>query len=191
MTTEFDHVANKEYRSWHDMADYTSISKSILDRWIYCNQEEIARRTVAMYRELPSDGNIHNLIEEYKLCKITPKKMANLWEPPSVRMKRQTSAGKMPKSNLAETEVFREESKGDPALNPALINLIIGQVADRGRVVWATKIIEKGTHVCNFDGLLLEPDACNALFEKPVQCSKQNRYYHLLSIPKAPRSMYR
>ena len=37
MTTEFDRVANKEYRSWHYLADYTSISKSVLDRWIYSN----------------------------------------------------------------------------------------------------------------------------------------------------------
>ena len=45
-------------------------------------------------------------------------------------------------------------------------NLIIGQVVGRGRVVRATKIIEKGIYVCNFDGLVLEPDACKAFFEK-------------------------
>ena len=44
-------------------------------------------------------------------------------------------------------------------------NLIIGQVADRGRVVRATKIIEKGIYVCNFDGVVLEPDACKAFLE--------------------------
>ena len=30
----------------------------------------------------------------------------------------------------------------------------------------ATKIIEKGTYVSNFGGLVLEPDACKAFFEK-------------------------
>ena len=45
-------------------------------------------------------------------------------------------------------------------------NLIIRQVVDRGRVVRATKIIEKGIYVCNFDGLVLEPDACKAFLEK-------------------------
>ena len=98
MKTECDRVANTEYRSWHNLADYTSISKSILDRLIYCNQEEIARNAVAMYCVLPSDANIKTMIEEYKLYKITPQKMANLWKPPSVRMKRHTSAGKMPKT---------------------------------------------------------------------------------------------
>ena len=75
---------------------------------------------------------------------------------------------------MAETEVFKEESESDPALNNLLQhienqdwpNLIIGQVADRGRVIRATKIIEKGTYICNFDGLVLEPDACKAFFGK-------------------------
>ena len=174
MTTECDRVANKGYRSWHNLAVYTSISKSVLDRRIYCNQEEIARRAVAMYRVLSSDVNIKTLIEENKLYKITPMKMANLWKPPSVRMKRHTSAGKMPKSNVAETEVLKEASESNPALNNLLQhienqdchNLIIGHVADRVRVVRATKIIEKGTYVCNFDKLVLEPDACKAFFKK-------------------------
>ena len=112
--------------------------------------------------------------EEYKLYQITPAQMASLWKPPSVGMKRHTSMGKIPKSKLADTEVFKEEFEGDPALNNLLQHienqdwpyLIIGQVADRGRVVRATKIIEKGTYVCNFDGLVLEPDACKAFFGK-------------------------
>ena len=33
-------------------------------------------------------------------------------------------------------------------------------------MVRATKVLEKGTYVCNFDGLLLEPEACKAFFEK-------------------------
>ena len=53
VTTECDLVANKEYCLWPNLADHTIISKSISDRWIYCNQEEIARRAVAMYREPP------------------------------------------------------------------------------------------------------------------------------------------
>ena len=81
---------------------------------------------------------------------------------------RHTSAGKMPKSTMAETEVFKEEFEGDTALSNLLQhienqdwpNLIIDQVADRRRVVRATKTIEKGTYICKFDGLLLEPDAC-------------------------------
>ena len=45
-------------------------------------------------------------------------------------------------------------------------NLIIGEVAGRGRVVRATQIIEQGKYVCNFDGLVLEPDACKTFLEK-------------------------
>ena len=71
--TECDCVANKEYRLWQNLADYTIISKSISDRWIYCNQEEIARRAVAMYLEPPSDANLKTLIEEYKLYIIALK----------------------------------------------------------------------------------------------------------------------
>ena len=33
-------------------------------------------------------------------------------------------------------------------------------------MVRATKIIEKGTYISNFDGLVLEPDACKAFLEK-------------------------
>ena len=83
-----------------------------------------------MYRELPSDENIQTLIEEYKLYKITSKKMANLWEPPSIRIKRHTSAGKMPKSNFAETDVFKEESEGDPALKNFLQHIENGSNVD-------------------------------------------------------------
>ena len=118
--TECDSVTNMEYRLWQNLANYTSIIKSILDRWIYCNQEEIARRALAMYRDGPSDANIKSLIDEYKLYKITPEKMADLWKPPSVRMKRHTSAGKVPNSKLADTEVFKEEFEGDPALSNLL-----------------------------------------------------------------------
>ena len=89
-------------------------------------------------------------------------------------MKSHTSAGKLSKSYLGETKVFKEEFEGDPALNYLLQhietqdwpNLIIGQVADRGRVVRATKVIEKGTYVCHLEGPLLEPDACKTFWEK-------------------------
>ena len=43
-------------------------------------------------------------------------------------------------------------------------NLIIGDVAGRGRVVRAIQIIEQGKYVCNFDGLVLEPEACKTFF---------------------------
>ena len=37
VTTEWDSVGKKEYSSWQNVANYTNISKCILDRWIYCN----------------------------------------------------------------------------------------------------------------------------------------------------------
>ena len=127
-----------------------------------------------MYRERPGDAEIKRLTEEYNLYKISQTKMASLWKPPMVRMKRHTSTGKMPKHKLANAEVCQEVCQSESAQNDLLQhmenqdwpNLIIGQVDDRGRVVRATKIIEKGIYVCNFDGLVLEPDACKAFLEK-------------------------
>ena len=80
----------------------------------------------------------------------------------------------MPKHKLADAEVCQETCQSESAQNDLLQhmenqdwpNLIIGQVADRGRVVRATKIIEKGIYVCNFDGVVLEPEACKAFFLK-------------------------
>ena len=127
-----------------------------------------------MYRERPDDAEIKRLTEEYNLYKISQTKLAILWKPPMIRMKRHTSTGKMPKHKLANAEVCQEVCQSESAQNDLLQhmenqdwpNLIIGQVADRGRVVRATKIIEKGIYVCNFDGLVLEPDACKAFLEK-------------------------
>ena len=59
------------------------------------------------------------------------------------RMKRQTSPGKMPKYKLADAEVCQEVCHSESAQNDLLQhmenqdwpNLIIGQVADRRRVV--------------------------------------------------------
>ena len=173
VTTESDSVGKKEYSSWQGLANYRNISKCVLDRWIYCNQEEIARRALAMYRVKPGEAEIKTLIEEYNLYKITLTRMASLWKPPIVRMKRHTSTGKMPKHKLADEEVCKEVWQTESAQNDLLQhienqdwpNLIIGQVAGRGRVVRATKIIEKGVYVCNFDGLVLEPDACKDFLE--------------------------
>ena len=175
-TTEWDSVRKKEYSSWLNLANYTNISKCILDRWIYCNQEAIGRRALAMYRERPGDAEIKRLTEEYNLYKLSQTKMASLWKPPMGRMKRQTSTtstGKMPKHKLADAEVCQEVCQSNSAQNDLLQhienqdwpNLIIGQVADRGRVVRATKILEKGIYVCNFDGVVLEPEACKAFLE--------------------------
>ena len=172
-TTEWDSVGKKEYSSWLNFANYTNISKCILDRWIYCNQEAIAGRALAMYRERPGDAEIKRLTEEYNLYKLSQTKMASLWKPPMGRMKWQTSTGKMPKHKLADAEVCQEVCQSESAQNDLLQhmenqdwpNLIIGQVADRGRVVRATKKIEKGIYVCNFDGVLLEPEACKAFLE--------------------------
>ena len=105
-----------------------------------------------MYRERPGDAEIKRLTEEYNLYKISQTKMASLWKPPMVRMKRHTSTGKMPKHKLANAEVCQEVCQSESAQNDLLQhmenqdwpNLIIGQVDDRGRVVRATKIIEKG-----------------------------------------------
>ena len=88
VTTEWDSVGKKEY---------SSRQHKHLDRWIYCNQQAIARRALAMYRERPGDAEIKRLTEEYNLYKITQTKMASLWKPPMGWMKRQTSTGKMPK----------------------------------------------------------------------------------------------
>ena len=136
-------------------------------------RKAIARRALAMYRERPGDAEIKRLTEEYNLYKITQTKMASLWKPPMGRMKRQTSTGKMPKHKLADAEVCQEVCQAESAQKDLLQhmenqdwpNLIIGQGADRERVVRATKIIEKGIYVCNFDGLVLEPNACKAFLE--------------------------
>ena len=173
VTTERDSVGKKEYSTWLNLANYTNISKCFLDRWIYCNQEATAGRALAMYRERPGDAEIKRLTEEYNLYKLTQTKMASSWKPPMGRMKRQTSTGKMPKHKLADAEVCQEVCQSESAQNDLLQhmenqdwpNLIIGQVADRGRVVRATKIIEKGIYVCNFDGVVLEPEACKAFLE--------------------------
>ena len=159
-TTEWDSVGKKEYSSWLNLANYTNISKCILDRWIYCNQEAIAGRALAMYRERPGDAEIKRLTEEYNLYKLSQTKMASLWK-------------KMPKHKLADAEVCQEVCQSNSAQNDLLQhienqdwpNLIIGQVADRGRVVRATKILEKGIYVCNFDEVVLEPEACKAFLE--------------------------
>ena len=159
VTTEWHSVVKKEYSSWQNLANYTNISKCILDRWIYCNQEAIARRALAMYRERPGDAEIKRLTGDYNLYKITQTKMASLWKPPMGRMKRQTSTGKMPKHKLADAEVCQEVCQAESAQNDLLQhmenqdwpNLIIGQVADRGRVVRATQIIEKGMCVTLMD----------------------------------------
>ena len=100
--------------------------------------------------------------------------MASLWKPTMVRMKRHTSTGNIPKNKLADAEVCQEVCEAESAQNDLLQHieiqdwpyLIIGQDADRRRVVRATKVIEKGTYVCNFNGLLLEPEACKAFLEK-------------------------
>ena len=173
VTTEWDSVGKKEYSSCQNLANYTNISKCILDRWIYCNQEAIAGRALAMYRKRPGDAEIKRLTEQYNLYKLTQTKMASLWKPPLGRMKRQTSTGKMPKHKLADAEVCQEVCQSESAQNDLLQHmenqdwpiLIIGQVADRGKVVRATKIIEKGIYVCNFDGVVLEPEACKAFLE--------------------------
>ena len=126
-----------------------------------------------MYRERPGDAEIKRLTEEYNLYKLTQTKVFSLWKPPKGRMKRQTSIGKMPKHKLADAEVCQEVCQSESAQNDLLQhmenqdwpNLIIRQVADRGRVVRATKIIEKGIYVCNFDGVVLEPEACKTFLE--------------------------
>ena len=61
-----------------------------LDIWIYCNQIAIARKALAMYTEKPSNGDLKTLIEQYNLYKISPTKLAGLWDPPVIRMKRHT-----------------------------------------------------------------------------------------------------
>ena len=143
VTTEWDSVGKKEYSSLQNLANYTNISKCILDRWIYCNQEAIARRALAIYRERPGDAEIKRLTEECNLYKLSQTKMASLWKPPMGRMKRQTSTGKMPKHELADPEVCQEVCQAESAQNDLLQhmenqdwpNLIIGQIADKGRVV--------------------------------------------------------
>ena len=101
-TTEWDSVGKKEYSSWLNLANYTNISKCILDRWIYCNQEAIAGRALAMYRERPGNAEIKRLTEEYNLYKLSQTKMASLCKPQMGKMKRQTSTEKMPKHKLAD-----------------------------------------------------------------------------------------
>ena len=80
VTTELDSVGKKEYSSWQNLANYTNISKCILDRWIYCNQEAIAGRALAMYRERPGDAEIKSLTEEYNLFKKNSDENGQLME---------------------------------------------------------------------------------------------------------------
>ena len=68
-----------------------SFPKKIKDRWDYCNKEAIAKKALEMYKDRPSDQDITNVIEEYKLYKLGPQKVAGLWKPPFIRMKRPTS----------------------------------------------------------------------------------------------------
>ena len=73
-----------------------------------------------------------------------------------VRMKRHTSTGKMPKHKLADAEVCQEVCQAESVQNHLLQhmenqdwpNLIIGQGADRGRVVRASKIIQRRASMC-------------------------------------------
>ena len=145
--------------------------KKIKDHWDYCNKEAIAKKALEMYKDRPSDQDITKVIEEYKLYKLGPQKVAGLWKPPFIRMKRPTSKSNLHRNGAAD----KETSGGEFTQNQELLthienqdwpNLIIGEVADRGRVVRATQIIEKGKYVCNFDGLVLEPEACKTFLEK-------------------------
>ena len=111
------------------------------------------------------------MIEEYKLYKLGTQKVAGLWKPPFIRMKRPTSKSNLHRNGAADKETSGGESTQNQELlthieNQDWPNLIIGEVAGRGRVVQATQIIEKSKYVCNFDGLVLEPEACETFLEK-------------------------
>ena len=102
-----------------------------------------------MYKNRPRDGDINNLIKEFNLYKLAPTKKASLWEPPTIRMKRPTPNGKLPRKTFSEKELF----EGDSTRNVHILkhiesqdwpNLIIGLVAGRRRVVRATQVIENG-----------------------------------------------
>ena len=85
-------------------------------------------------------------------------------------MKRPTSKSNLHRNGAADKETSGGESTQNQELlthieNQDWSNLIIGEVAGRGRVVRATQIIEKGKYVCNFDGLVLEPGACKTFVE--------------------------
>lgn len=147
---------DQEYQLWTSVSKDKTFFKKIKDRWEYCNQEAIAKKALEMYRERPSDDDIAVLIKEYNLNRVGHVKMAGLWEPPATRIKR---------FGHAENEVQnarllkRIENQDWP-------NLIVGEVSGRGRVVRATQVIGQGVYVCNFDGLLLEPDDCSVFLEK-------------------------
>ena len=50
-------------------------------------------------------------------------------------------------------------------------------MAGRGRVVRATQIIKKGKYVCNFDGLVLEPEACKTFFYRRQKPTVLTQYW--------------
>ena len=146
-----------------------SFPQKIKDCWDYCNKEAIAKKALEMYKDRPSDQDITKVIEEYKLYKLGLQKVAGLWKPPFITMKRPTSKSNLHRNGATDKETSGGESTQNQELlthieNQDWPNLIIGKVAGRGRVVRATQIIEKGKYVCNFDGLVLEPEACKTFF---------------------------
>ena len=159
----------KDYELWRVLALDSSFPKKIKDRWEYCNQEAIAEKALEMYKERPSDEDITKVREEYNLYKLDPHKIAGLWKPPVIRMKRPSSKSYLHRNRATEKEMCEGESTQNQQLlshieNQDWPNLIIGEVAGRGRVVRATQIIERGKYVCNFDGVVLEPEACKTFF---------------------------
>ena len=73
-----------------------------------------------MYEDRPSDQDITKVIEEHKLYKLGPQKVAGLWKPPFIRMKRPTSKSNLHRNGAAD----KETSGGESTQNQELLTHI-------------------------------------------------------------------
>ena len=94
-----------------------SFPKKLKDRWDYCNKEAIAKIVLEMYKDMPSDQDIIKVIEEYKLYKLGLQKVAGLWKPPFIRMKRLTSKSNLHRNGAADKETSGGESTQNQELS--------------------------------------------------------------------------
>ena len=74
-----------------------------------------------MYKDRSSDRDTTKVIEEYKLNKLGLQKVAGLWKPPFIRMKRPTSKSNLHRNAAAD----KETSGGESTQNQELLTLKI------------------------------------------------------------------
>ena len=95
-----------------------------------------------MYKDRPRDEDISKVREEYNLYKLGPQKVAGLWKPVVIRMKRPLSKSNSHRNGAADKEMC-ESTQNKELLNHIenqdSPNLMVGHVAGRDRVVRATQ----------------------------------------------------